>query len=429
MKYPAYAECKDSGIDWLGEVPEHWEVKRFKFPVRLINEKVDSIPMDVPYVGLENIQSWTGKLVETNGEDEKRAEGAGNLFADGDVLFGKLRPYLAKALLAQFSGACSPELLVFRGEDVESNYLVYYVLSEHFVKIIDSSTYGVKMPRASWDFIGNMPIAIPSIVEQQSIANFLDTKTSLIDDLIAKKEKQIELLKEKRTAIINRAVTKGLDPDVPMKDSGIDWLGEVPDHWEVLKGAFIGTLFGSEQVSEAQVTDEGSLPFIKVASLSLEGFEIESWTWYVDDSVVNNYKPRTGFITFPKRGAAIFTNKVNIVDRPALIDPNLMGWQIGSRTHTKFIAYLLKCRRISDLADISSVPQINNKHIAPEHFPVPPLEEQSEIVTFLDGETAKIDEMISLVNRQIEKLREYRQALISAAVTGKIDVRETVHAS
>ncbi|MFO0534010.1 MAG: restriction endonuclease subunit S, partial [Planctomyces sp.] len=129
---------------------------------------------------------------------------------------------------------------------------------------------------------------------------------------------------------------------------------------------------------------------------------------------------------FPKRGAAIFTNKVNIVHRPSMIDPNLMGWEIGPKAVPKFMAYTLKCRKLDELADVSTVPQINNKHISPERFPIPTLNEQREIVEFLDTETSKLNSLTAEAERAIELLQERRTALISAAVTGKIDVRHLV---
>ena len=233
----------------------------------------------------------------------------------------------------------------------------------------------------------------------------------------------MELLKEKRQAVISHAVTKGLNPHAAMTPSGIEWLGDVPEHWEVLKGSMIGSLFGSEQVPEEHICEEGEIAFIKVGSMSLDGFSIESWNWFISPAFADRYQPKSGFIVFPKRGAAIFTNKVNIVEKPTLIDPNLMGWALNKKALPKFIAHTLKSRKLDELADISSVPQINNKHIAPERFPVPPIDEQIAIVEFLDTELAKFDTLTAEAQRTIDLLQERRTALISAAVTGQIDVR------
>ena len=283
-----------------------------------------------------------------------------------------------------------------------------------------------------WDlepqYHSRMPIILPSKVEQTVIATFLDRETAKIDALVAEQQRLIELLEEKRQAVIFHAVTKGLNPTAPMKDSGIEWLGEVPVHWEVLKGAYLGRLFGSEQVPEDLICNEGLIPFLKVGSLSPHGFEVQSWDWFLASEIEGQYQQKQDFVVFPKRGAAIFMNKVNIVYRPALIDPNLMGWEISERSTTRFVAYLLKARKLNELADVSTVPQINIKHIYPERFPVPPVNEQIAIISFLDRETVKIEALTAEAQTAITLLQERRTALISATVTGKIDVRGVVAA-
>ena len=207
-----------------------------------------------------------------------------------------------------------------------------------------------------------------------------------------------------------------------LKPSGIDWLGDVPEHWDVTKGRFLGTLLGSTAIDEDETNqDEEGTPYAKVYDLN-----------YIDSSLLlKGTKLSVGQVSaqhrrmllFPKRGAAIFTNKVVIADGRFLFDSNLMGWEISQRADLKFVAYCLIARRLDDLADVSTVPQINNKHIYPAHFPRPPLAEQRAVAAFLDCETAKLDDMRVKVETAIERLQEYRTALITAAVTGKIDVR------
>jgi len=228
--YAQYKELDSSGVAWLQQKPRLWRIKRLKFSTDLINNKVSVEDSPLPYLGLEHIESWTGKRI--NGEIGN-SEGLASSFVAGDVLFGKLRPYLAKVHLAQQDGLISSEALVVRSKDeLHAEFLRYYMLSRDFINIVDSSTYGSKMPRASWDFIGNLPILLPELEEQQAIARFLDFKTAQIDALIAKKNSLLDKLAEKRTALISHAVTKGLDPSVPMKDSGVAWLGEIPAHWQ-----------------------------------------------------------------------------------------------------------------------------------------------------------------------------------------------------
>ena len=204
--YPKY---KPSGVEWLGDVPAGWGVKQLKFAAPLQSGKLAAKGLDLPYIGLENIESWTGKFVPNAEADE--TEGVSNTFSDGDVLFGKLRPYLAKALLPDFDGLCSSELLVLRGKEMLPAYLLRFVLSYDFVNQVDASTYGTKMPRANWEFIGNLPAIVPPKNEQFAIATFLDRETARIDALLEKTGKSIELLKERRVALITAAVTGKID--------------------------------------------------------------------------------------------------------------------------------------------------------------------------------------------------------------------------
>jgi type I restriction enzyme S subunit len=428
-RYPRY---RDSGVEWLGEVPEHWEVKRLKYlsPQLTVGIVVEpskfyadegvpalrSLNILPGAIKLENLVFITQSGHELHSKSRLRA---GDLVA---VRSGQ--PGTAAVIPPELDGCNCIDLIIVRKPSVGSGwFLCWYLASEFALLQFSVGSEGAIQQHFNVSTAGELVVAVPPATEQVAIVEHLNVETAKIDALVAEQQRLVELLKEKRQAVISHAVTKGLNPNAPMKDSGIEWLGDVPAHWEVLKGSLIGTLFGSEQVPEAAVRDEGDLPFIKVGSLSRESFEVESWDYFIDRAVVGDCKSRSGYIVFPKRGAAIFANKVNIVHVPSLIDPNLMGWQIGDRAVTAFIAYALKSRRLDELADVSTVPQINNKHIAPERFPVPPAEEQHEIVAFLNLESAKLDNLTAEAQRAIELLQERRTALISAAVTGKIDVR------
>ena len=195
----------------------------------------------LPYVGLEHVASWTGSLLPL--DDQQSPESISNAFRSGDVLFGKLRPYLAKAVTAEFGGLCSTEFLVLRPLAYDRRYLLYGMLTDGFVSLVDSSTFGAKMPRANWDFVGDALLPLPPLDEQHAIAAFLDRETERIDALVAKKRLLIERLEEYRTALITRTVTRGLPPEVAraagldpsprLKSSGVEWLGDVPEHWDV----------------------------------------------------------------------------------------------------------------------------------------------------------------------------------------------------
>lgn len=196
------AKMKPSGIEWLGKIPASWQVKKLKYTVSLINKK-ESYEKQA-YVGLENIESNTGKYIPT---ETNEIAGIPNAFVKGDVLFGKLRPYLSKCFLANFSGVCSSEFLLFRNFEGDSKFLQQLLISRKFVDLVNSSTYGTKMPRASWDFIGQIFIPLPSKKEQEKISTFLEDINSRIDKQINDIQTQIEKLQEYRKSIISEAVT------------------------------------------------------------------------------------------------------------------------------------------------------------------------------------------------------------------------------
>ena len=281
-KYLAYPEYKESGVEWLGEIPKDWGVLKLKYAVDLISEKSQDI--NQKYVGMENITSKNGKYVHT---EEVIPEGISNTFKDNDVLFGKLRPYLAKSWLASFSGICSSELLVLRAKEICPKFLQYYTLTDEFINQVDSSTYGSKMPRASWEFISLLSIPKCSFDLSIKIANFLDHETTQIDTLIAKQEKLIELLKEKRQAVISHAVTKGLNPDVAMKDSGVEWLGQVPEHWTVSRYKYCTSrvVVGIAEAATHAYSEKG-IPIIRATNIKEEGININD-TLYLKESFAN----------------------------------------------------------------------------------------------------------------------------------------------
>jgi type I restriction enzyme S subunit len=201
---------KPSGLPWLGDIPSHWEVKRLKLVAHLTDKKVEADDGNpVPYIGMENIEPWTGRLLPI--DSNVIPTGTANAFKAGHTLFGKLRPYLAKACNPDFDGLCSTELLVLNGVELDRVFLRYALLSDGFIKLVDSSTYGSKMPRASWDFIGNCEMPIPPLPEQAAIAAYLDRETAKLDALVAKVEAAIERLQEYRTALITAAVTGKID--------------------------------------------------------------------------------------------------------------------------------------------------------------------------------------------------------------------------
>lgn len=205
------AKLKPSGVEWLGDIPEHWEVIKLKYSVRLNSHTKFEEPESIQNkIALENVESKTGRILPLN---ENPFEGTGTIFKKGDVLFGKLRPYLAKVVTPNFEGSCVNELLVLTPNQIDwfSEFLKYRMLAGEFIGIVDNSTYGAKMPRASWSFIGTLNISKPSKKEQKQIVEFIESEQKTINKVISTIEKEITLVEEYKTALIAEAVTGKID--------------------------------------------------------------------------------------------------------------------------------------------------------------------------------------------------------------------------
>ena len=424
-RYPAY---KDSGVEWLGEVPVGWELVRLKYAVRMITQRTIDQNSNSNYIGLENIESWTGRLIAS--EDTLDPEGQSGSFESGDVLFGKLRPYLAKVHKATVDGICSTEILVFRPKLVNQDYLFYYLLNSEFIKTVNSSTYGTKMPRANWDFIGNLLIPNISLHDQHAIAAFLDRETARIDALIAKKQRFIELLEEKRQAFISHAVTKGLDPNVELKDSGVEWIGEVPAGWEIKKISYL-----ADKITNGYVGPTRDI-FVNNGVIYLQSLHIKrnqiifDYNYYVSEEWSNKH-PRS----ILKKGDVLIVQTGDI-GQVAVVPEEYEGANchaliIISCTPTamkgEYLSMLLNStygfNSLKRIQTGALHPHLNYHNVKEILIPVPPISEQLAIVEWIVQSSSKIDALINIITLQIEKLHEYRTVLISAAVTGKIDVR------
>lgn len=425
MGYAQYREMETSGVSWLQKKPSHWRLKRLKFSTDLINNKVSVEESPLPYLGLEHIESWTGRKIDG---EISNSEGLASSFVAGDVLFGKLRPYLAKVHLAQQAGLISSEALVVKSNDeLHAEFLKYYMLSRDFINIVDSSTYGSKMPRASWDFIGNLPVLLPDLEEQQSIARFLDFKTAQIDALIAKQKTLLDKLAEKRTALISHAVTKGLDPKAPMKNSGVTWLGQIPAHWTALplrrliQTVKTGTTPAG--VNEFHFSDSG-VSWFRPGDFSDQIF-IESAEKRLSDEGVAEVRVFPAF-TVMHVGIGATIGKVGVTTEPSSCNQQINAIVCNERLHHLFAAYFLQAIKeyIVKCGKYTTLPIINQDETKALCFTVPPVDEQVEISEYLLREEQLMEQQAKKISQVIARLQEYRSALITNAVTGKVDVRD-----
>ncbi|MBN6149352.1 restriction endonuclease subunit S [Xanthomonas sp. AmX2] len=423
MSLPRYPEYKDSGVAWLGEVPAHWGVRRLKLNLALLTEKATR--RDWP-VALENIEGWSGRFLPTEGE----FEGDGVAFDAGDILFGKLRPYLAKVFLAERAGEAVGDFHVLRPKQgMDGRYVQYQMLSQSFIDAIDGSTFGSKMPRASWETLGHMPLTVPPAREQTAITAFLDRETAKIDALITEQEKLIALLAEKRQATISHAVIKGLDPNTPMKDSGVPWLGEVPAHWRMLRVKAVSqfTTSGPRGWSE-RITEDGSL-FIQSGDLNNTlgiDFEAAKRVSVADDAEAARTRLIDGDVVVCITGAK--TGNVAVcaqLREPAYVNQHLCLIRPTEDVLPLFLASTLKSnfgQTQFELSQYGLKQGLSLENIRELWIAVPPRHEQTEIIGFLSAETIMLEELKAQSEHAIALLKERRSALIAAAVTGKIDV-------
>ena len=424
MSFPRYRKYKESGVEWLGEVPEHWMVKRLKHNLRLLTEKTDR--RENP-IGLENVESWSGCFVST----DTVFEGDGIAFEQGDILFGKLRPYLAKAYLAESAGEAVGDFHVMRPlTGVDGRFSFFQILNREFISIVDGSTFGAKMPRVSWDFMANMMLVSPPLPEQKSIAVFLDSETAKIDHLIAEQQRLIALLAEKRQATISHVVTKGLNPDAPMKDSGVEWLGEVPEGWEVGPLKRFWSVTDCKHVTPEFVEDGIPLASIREVQdhwVSLENAKCTTEYFY-DLLIEGNRRPLPGDLIFSRNVTIGEVAQVR-ADHPrfAMGQDVVLLRKLSPKYSSDYLQHVIRSpiiiHQLANMMIGSTFKRINVEEIRTFLVPSPPNSEQDEIATFLENGLKNFDTLTAEAQSAIALLQERRRALISAAVTGKIDVR------
>jgi len=406
-RFKEYPEYTDSGVEWLGEIPTRWEV--------------------VPLKRVATIQ---------NGADHKHIdvnEGYPVIGSGGPFAFASDFMYDGESVLLGRKGTVDKPLYVNGRfwtvdtmywtkilEGVSARFVYYAALTIPF----DFYSTNTALPSMTQSALGNHAIAVPSPHEQRAITSFLDRETARIDALVAKKERLITLLQERRIALITRAVTKGLDLAVPMKDSGVEWLGEIPAHWDLLPSTWLFTeskqrfLEGDEQLSATQ--KYGVIPQAEFERL--EGRQVVHALMHldqrkhveVDDFVMSMRSFEGGLERVRVRGCVRSSYGV---------------LRSSSRVHISYFAHLFKSSTYIQALRATSNFIRDGQDLSYQNFrlvrlPLPPLPEQVACADFLDRETERIDHLVAKIDDVLRRLHELRTALISAAVTGKIDVRE-----
>ena len=443
MSLPRYAEYKDSGVAWLGEVPGHWEVFRLN-TIASCNDEVllESTPDDyeIEYVEISGVQAGQG-IVETTvlpfGNAPSRAR---RIVRDGDVLISTVRTYLraiAQVKKPPENMIASTGFAVLRPRRVGSGFLGYACHAEGLVSEVIARSVGVSYPAINASELARLSVPLPTAAEQTAIATFLDHETARIDALVAEQEKLIALLQEKRQAVISHAVTKGLNPHAPMKDSGVEWLGEVPGHWEIKRIKHLAATLEqgwSPQCEGFPVQSDDEWGVLKVGCVNGGVFRPEE-----NKTLPPELEP------VPALGLAAGDLLISRANTRELVGsaavtlqayPRLMLCDklYRIRLHSDicspmYLALYLGTAQIRGRIELtatgasSSMLNIGQSTILELDAPIPPLDEQRQILDAVSVQTAGTDALMAQARTAITLLQERRTALISAAVTGQIDVR------
>jgi type I restriction enzyme S subunit len=447
MSFARYPQYKHSGVEWLGQVPAHWNVIPLKFIANVqtgvAKGKDNSLQETilVPYLRVANVQDGYLDLdtiaeIEIPVDDLPRYQ-----LQKGDVLmneggdFDKLgRGHIWDASIEP----CIHQNHVFavRPHGVSPVWLNLITGSQYAqFYFMTRSKQSTNLASISSTNLMELPVVLPPTTEQTQIAAFLDRETAKIDGLVAEQRRLMALLKEKRQAVISHAVTRGLNPDVPMKPSGIEWLGDVPAHWGMVPLAMLANMiqtgpFGS-QLHSAEYVDNGT-PVINPSNIQ-NGKLTPDWSCSITPENVERllqHKLIAGDIVFGRRGE---------MGRCALVSANEAGWVCGTgslnvrlsdRADPLFVSIYLRTEYVREWLKLQSVgstmDNLNTGILGSISVPVPPLDEQTSVAAFLETESAKFDTLTAEAQRAIALLQERRIALISAAVTGQIDVRSAV---
>ncbi|EKN3956727.1 restriction endonuclease subunit S [Yersinia enterocolitica] len=435
-KYKVYPEYKDSGVEWLGDIPEHWEVftgKRIFQSVRTPALKHDeqlaaSQKFGVIPQSLMMQLNDSKVMLALKGTDSFR-------HVDENNFVISLRSFEGGIEHSKYSGCVSPAYTVLKNiKQLSYGYYRYLLKCAPFIAALQSSTDSLRDGKSiNYEQFSAIFLPIASIFEQAQIAAFLDYETAKIDKLIEKQQQLIELLKEKRQAVISHAVTKGLNPDVPMKDSGVEWLGEVPAHWKVAPLKHLCSLIKDGTHLPPPRVDKG-VPLLSVRNIINGKFNFrddDSQISYKDyKSLCSSFIPKKDDVLLAIVGATL--GKVALVPEMESfhIQRSLGVFRTNELVQSQQLSYIFESKNFQNLlwgnVGFSAQPGIYLGTLANFSIPVPPINEQTKIIEFISNAVNKLDHLLAQTAQFTSLMQERRTALISAAVTGKIDVRDWV---
>ena len=448
MSFPKYEKYKDSGVEWIGPVPKHWDQKWLSLLAEESNHSFvdgpfgsdlktgDYLDSGIPLIQLNNIRD--GKHLLSNLKfisKSKRDQLLRHTTKDGDVVIAKMADPVARAAVVS---DVFPEYVIVADcvkmtpnlELVDLNFLIWSVNSDSVRISAELASSGTTRIRINLGQIKKLKIPYPSLSEQTQIAHFLDYETARIDALIAEQERLIALLKEKRQAVISHAVTKGCDRAVPMKDSGVEWLGEVPEHWKITKLKHAIDEYGGSTPSKENLDYwNGEIPWVTPKDMKREviGDSIDHVSTLAIEETNLSILPKQVVLIVVRGMILAHSVPVAITTTNTTINQDMKAMRAKKKLSSDYLLLLLQGMKNAVFSFVDNSAH-GTKKIEWERFenisiPVPEPQEQTEIVLKTRENIRKVDLLYAEVNRSIGTLNERRSALISAAVTGKIDVR------
>lgn len=429
-----YSTYKDSGVPWLGKVPGHWEVTKLRQMLERVTER------NRPDLPLLSIVREKGVILRDTSSTEENhnfiPDDLSNykVVRSGQFAMNKMKAWQGSYGVSKHEGIVSPAYFIFDLRGVEGCFFHTAIRSQAYVPSFARASDGVRI--GQWDLsesrMREIPLAVPSCFEQAAIVRFLDHAGSRIRRYIHAKQKLIKMLEEQKQAIIHRAVTRGLDPNVRLKPSGVEWLGDVPRHWEVaaLRHRYSQCL--GKMLDSKRITGIYSLPYLRNTDVQWDQVNIENLPMMdIPPVEYSRYTVQPGDLLVCEGGevgrCALWSGKLAVCGfQKALhrLRPRNHGEDIP-----RFMYYAIRAAAKGNAfndGQLSTIAHLTGDKLRAHRFPFPPVAEQQLLVRFLDAELKRIDQAVSTSWREIELLREYRTRLIADVVTGKLDVREAV---
>lgn len=433
--FPRYDQYKDSGVEWIGEIPSNWKVESIRAVTELKSEK------NCPELQVLSVYREYGVIPKDSRDDNHNATSLDTsgykIVNTGDLVVNKMKAWQGSMGVSEHTGIVSPAYITCRvdAEMVAPKYLHYLLRSKIYIGVYNALSYGVRV--GQWDMhyedFKGIPIPLPDLDTQKRIANFLDQKTAEIDAAIAKKQRLIELLKEQKAILINQAVTQGLDPNVPMHDSGVEWVGEVPEHWEIKKLKFFSDVQSGITLGKSFAGNKlRSVPYLRVANVQDGYFDLDNVAELdVPESVASQYLIRTGDILVTEGGdidklgrGMVWEGQIS----PCIHQNHIFALRVDNRVaENYFVSMVMGAdygrRYFTNTANkTTNLASTNKTKLGNLPVALPPLKEQKKLIEYASQVNEEFSAVISVSLREIETLKELKQTLISEAVTGKIKV-------